>query len=71
MKAHICDRCKTAYVKNLVETNGRILGGHLGGFNLISTNGDVDACVDLCDSCLKDLETFMNDETIYKREKVL
>lgn len=61
-----CDRCKNFYTSNIAfKTNGRINGNHVGGVATITPDGDCDTWYDLCDSCVKDLDTFLHH---YKKE---
>lgn len=70
MKAYICDRCGETYTGNKVPTIGRISGGYLSGFYLMSSHEEFDSRVDLCDDCLNDLFKFMGNQTVYKVERV-
>lgn len=71
MRAYICDRCKTAYTKNLTPTFGKITEGHLTGFCFMTSGGLPDNLVDLCDDCLEKLFDFMNNKTVYKTEETI
>lgn len=71
MKAYICDRCGKTYTdNNKVATSGKIQGSYICGIWLNTKFDRIDKSVDLCDDCIVDLFSFLNNETVYKSEEV-
>lgn len=64
MIAYICDRCGETYTSNTY-------GDYISEVAIITKLGEIEETMDMCDGCFKDFFNFMNNETVYKYEKVM
>lgn len=65
-KAKKCDRCGNYYDRNLFRTEK---GGTVRGIDVISANGTIRTCFDLCDKCLCALSCFLENPKFTRKEE--